>query len=82
MAKWKSQIIDVKGCKVKIYTNESNTQAYIFTSFGRYYGLSSDVNVLDFTVSFLFGLRYFAGAFAAYQSGTEETGIIYLDKVA
>ena len=82
MTEWKSQIIVVKGCNVKVYINASNTKAYVFTSFGRYYGLSSDVNALDFAVSFLFGRRYFTGAFAAYQSGTEETGIIYLDKVA
>jgi len=71
------------GFPVKVYVNQANTQAYVFPLFGKYFGLLSDENVLDFATNFIINKNHNnVISFAAYQSQDEDTAVIYMDKVA
>lgn len=76
------QIIQVNGFPVKVYVSADNKVAHVFPLFGRYFTLRSDVNVLDFTTTFLLARNGNVVSFQSYQTRDEETAIINLDQVA
>lgn len=81
MNKWTKHVIEVKGFPVKVYINTDNTQSYVFPLFGKYYGLSSDVNVLDFTTDFLIGTTTNVVTFSNYLNSLEDTAVIDIETV-
>ncbi len=67
---------------VKVYVSADFHQAYVFPPFGKYYGLHSDGNVLDFATNFIL----YKGpenviTFQAYLNSGEDTDVIQLDQV-
>ena len=82
MGKYTKHVIQVSGFPVKLYVREDNKQAYLFPLFGRYSGLYSDVNVLDFATDFLLGNGNNVISFNNYLSGMEDTAVIQIDKIA
>lgn len=69
-------VVKKDGVQIKIYVNADNSQAVIFTAFGRYFKLSSDVNVLDFATTFLLAKPNNVVSFESYQSSLEGTALI------
>lgn len=70
-------IIMVEGFPVKVYVNAANTQAYVFPLFGKYYGLASDINVMDFVTTFLLAKNVNnVISFQSYLTQGEDTAII------
>jgi hypothetical protein len=70
---WTKNIISVRGFKVKVYTNKTNTQAILFPLFGRYSSLRSDSNVMDFATDFLLGRASNVVSLYNYVNSLEET---------
>jgi hypothetical protein len=82
MNSWTLNVIMTKGFPVKVYVNAANTQAYIFPLFGRYFGLSSDSNVIDFATDFLIGnCNPVVITHANYVNSLEDTAVIQLDTI-
>lgn len=68
---------------VKVYVSEDFHQAYVFPPFGKYYGLHSDGNVLDFATNFILYRRpENVITFQAYLNSGEDTAVIHIDKIA
>ena len=79
---WTLNVIITKGFPVKVYTNASMTQAYVFPLFGRYFGLSSDTNVLDFATDFLIGnCNPIPVTYANYTNSLEDTAVIDIETI-
>lgn len=82
MNRWTKHVIIVREFPVKLYVRNDNKQAYIFPLFGRYNGLYSDANVLDFATDFLLGNENNIVSFQGYMNSFEDTAVIQIDKVA
>lgn len=79
----KKVIIMVDGYPVKVYTNASNTVAYVFPGFGRCYTLSSDQGVLDFATDFLLSKhKTNIVSFQGYLNSLEDTIMTHIENPA
>ena len=73
--------IMVDGFPVKVYVHKDRHQAYIFPLFGRYNGLWSDQDVLDFATTFLLcaGRNDNVVSFQSYLNSQEDTAVININ---
>ena len=82
MKNWTLNVIVVQGFPVKVYTDAACHQAYVFPLFGKYYGLHTDGNVLDFATDFLMGrCELTPFTHSNYLNSLEDTAVINIETV-